>query len=181
MVAVGPAPSFVFARRDARARGSAPSLSQPTLNDDFLDVLAALAEAGVEFLVVGAHALAAHGIVRATGDLDVWVRASPENAVRVVVALKIFGAPLAQHAVTAEDFTRLGTVYQMGLPPRRIDVLTEISGVSFDEAWAARREIVVSEITVGFLGRTDLIKNKRAAGRDKDLADVKRLEESEED
>jgi hypothetical protein len=95
------------------------------LNVDFLDLLAALARERVEFLVVGAHALAAHGIPRATGDLDVWVRAERENAKRVVAALETFGAPLRAHGVSAADFELLGTVYQMGLPPRRIDVLTQ--------------------------------------------------------
>lgn len=84
------------------------------LNVDFLDLLEAFARAEVEFLVVGAHALAAHGIPRSTGDLDVWVRPTPENALRVVAALEAFGAPLSAHGVTAADFERLGTVYQLG-------------------------------------------------------------------
>jgi hypothetical protein len=146
------------------------------LNPDFLDLLEAFAKAQVEFIVVGAHALAAHGVVRATGDLDVWVRPSPENAARVVAGLTTFGAPLAQHGVSAADFAKGGTVYQMGLPPRRIDVLTQISGVDFAEAWPDRTVITLRGAPVAFLGREALLRNKRAAARPKDLLDVDLLE-----
>jgi hypothetical protein len=146
------------------------------LNQDFLDVLAALADVGAEFLVVGAHALAAHGIPRATGDLDIWVRPSRDNAGRVVAGLTAFGAPLASHGVSEEDFGRPGTVYQIGLPPRRIDIRTQISGVEFIEAWGSRITVMIDGRQIGFLGREALLANKRAAGRDKDLLDVKLLE-----
>ena len=108
------------------------------LNEDFREVLILCSDCGVEFLVVGAFALAFHGAPRASGDIDLFVRASSENAGRVFDALIKFGAPLAAHGVQAADFARPGTVYQIGLPPRRIDVLTEISGVTFDEAWNSR-------------------------------------------
>ena len=146
------------------------------LNPDFLDLLEAFSGANVEFIVVGAHALAAHGIVRATGDLDVWVRPTPENAARVVSALHAFGAPLTQHGVTEADFARPGTVYQMGLPPRRIDVLTQISGVDFADAWRERSLVTLRGAPVSFLGRASLLMNKRAAARPKDLLDVELLE-----
>jgi hypothetical protein len=146
------------------------------LNPDFLDLLEAFVAAQVEFIVVGAHALAAHGVVRATGDLDVWVRPSPENARRVVTGLMTFGAPLAQHGVDATDFARAGTVYQMGLPPRRIDVLTQISGVEFADAWADRAFVTVQGKPIAFLGRDTLLRNKRAAARPKDLIDADLLE-----
>lgn len=149
---------------------------EPGLNPDFLDLLEAFTKAGVDFIVVGAHALAAHGVVRATGDLDVWVRPSPENAAKVVDALTTFGAPLAQHGASAADFAREGTVYQMGLPPRRIDVLTQISGVTFAEAWRDRTFITLRGSPVAFLGREALLRNKRAAARPKDLLDVDLLE-----
>lgn len=149
---------------------------QPALFQDAEDFLAALEGAQAEYLVVGAHALAAHGIPRATGDFDVLVRPSAENAARVVRALLDFGAPVAAHGVSARDFEVEGTVYQLGLPPRRIDVLTQISGVSFDEAWHQRLVANVRGRAVPVLGRDTLIKNKRAAGREKDLLDVKLLE-----
>ena len=151
-------------------------MSVPALNDDFRDVLACLREAGAEFVIVGAHALAAHHLPRATGDLDVLVRPSTTNASRVFRALAEFGAPLDAHGVTAADFAAEGNVYQLSLPPRRIDILTSISGVSFDEAWRGRVDVTIDGEAVPVLGRDELIRNKRAAGRPKDLADVAALE-----
>ena len=150
-------------------------MSEPALNDDFVDMLRALGAAGVEFVVVGAHALAAHGLPRATGDIDVLVRPSAENADRVMRALVDFGAPIEAHGISTRDFATGGTVYQIGLPPRRIDILTEISGVSFEEAWATRLTADVGGLRLSFLGRDALIQNKLASGRDKDLLDVKLL------
>jgi hypothetical protein len=147
------------------------------LNEDFLDMLDALRDAEVEFLVVGAHAMAAHGVARATGDIDLFVRANRENADRIIRALQAFGAPLKQHGVSADDFEAPDVVYQIGLPPRRIDLLTSISGVSFDEAWASRTEHRVHGRSVAFLGRAMLVQNKRATGREKDLVDVHLLDE----
>lgn len=149
---------------------------EPALNDDFVDLLRAFDEAGVDFVVVGAHALAAYGVVRATGDLDVFVRPEPEVATRVVAGLLAFGAPLAAHHVGADDFARRGTVYQMGLVPRRIDVLTEISGVSFEEAVRNATRVEVQGIAFRVIGRDALLVNKRASGRPKDLEDVRLLE-----
>ena len=144
------------------------------LNEDFRDLLVLLADAGVEFVIVGAYALAFHGAPRASGDIDLFVRPSAVNAGRVDVLVH-FGAPLQSAGVTPADFVQPGAVYQIGLPPRRIDVLTEISGVTFDEAWASRTAAEVEGRTVSFIGREALIKNKEAAGRLKDIADVARL------
>jgi hypothetical protein len=126
--------------------------------------------------LVGAYALAFHGVPRATGDIDVFVRATPANAERTWRALKAFGAPLAAAGVKPQDFATPGIVYQIGLPPRRIDILTDISGVSFDEAWESRAIGDLDGLAVPFLGRATLLTNKRASGRLKDLADVERLE-----
>lgn len=147
------------------------------MNRDFVEMLSALCEAAVEFLVVGAHALAAHGTPRATGDLDIWVRPDPENAERVLAALKRFGAPLFDLA--REDLSRPGTVFQIGVPPCRIDLLTGISGVSFEEAWPRRLEVQIEGLPVPVLGKDDFVKNKRAAGRPKDLADLALLGEDQ--
>jgi len=144
------------------------------LNRDFVEMLSALCAAGVEFLVVGAHALAAHGLPRATGDLDIWVRRSPENATRVLEALRAFGVPL--HDLTADDLTRPDVVFQIGVVPCRVDVLTGISGVDFEGAWARRMPFQVETLSIFCIGRADLIANKRAAGRPQDVADVARLE-----
>lgn len=145
------------------------------LNDDFRDIVTLFADFGVEFLIVGAYALAFHGAPRASGDIDLFIRPELPNAAKVFDALTRFGAPLASHGVTAADFAREGTVYQMGLPPRRIDVLTQISGLAFDEAWSSRIEVDVAGRTVNIIGRDAFMKNKLAAARPKDLADVSRL------
>lgn len=151
-------------------------MDRPELNEDFVDLLGALIDAHVEFVVVGAHALAAHGLPRATGDLDVLVRPSRENADRVVHALLAFGAPLQAHGVSRNDFEAERNVYQIGIPPRRIDILTSISGVSFEEAASSSIKVAVSGLELPVLGREALIRNKRASARAKDLADVEALE-----
>jgi hypothetical protein len=145
------------------------------MNQDFLDLLRAFIDRKVRFLIVGAYALAVHGRPRATGDLDVWVDPTPDNAARVVEALEQFGAPLGQ--VTADDFSRPGIVFQMGLPPVRIDVLTELTGLTFDNAWPGRTSAGFGPLTVDVLGREDFIKNKRATGRARDLGDIEVLGE----
>lgn len=145
------------------------------LDRDFLDILRALVEAEAEFLVVGAHAMALHGVPRATGDLDVFLRPTPRNARRIMQALHTFGAPVAAHGVRQADFETPNTVYQIGLPPRRIDLMTSITGVEFEEAWDSRQMVEISGLAVSFMGRDALIRNKKAAGRDKDLVDLRLL------
>jgi hypothetical protein len=144
------------------------------MNPDFRDRLAELNACQDEYLVVGAHAVAAHGHVRATKDLDVWVRPNPENAARVLRALAAFGAPL--HDLTQDDLSRPGLIFQMGIPPVRIDVITSIAGIDFQEAWAERLAARFGGEPVHVLSRRHLIANKKAAGRLQDLADVERLE-----
>jgi hypothetical protein len=151
------------------------------MNRDFVDLLQALLRADARFLIVGAHALAVHGIPRATGDLDVWIDASPENAKRVWTALLEFGAPTEALGISATDLQTPGTVVQIGLPPRRIDLLTSVSGLSFEEGWKGRVVHLVDSLAVPFLGRRELILNKRATGRTKDLADLERIERSAPD
>jgi hypothetical protein len=144
------------------------------MNQDFLDLLRALSARDVRFLIVGAYALAVHGRPRATGDLDVWIEATPDNATRLMAALADFGAPLDQ--VTARDFSAPGIVFQMGLPPYRIDILTELSGLTFEEAWPTRmRAAFGPDLEVDYIGRDAFIRNKRATGRAKDLGDIEGL------
>lgn len=140
---------------------------------DFVEMLSELNAAGADYLVVGAHALAAHGVPRATGDLDLWVRATPDNARRVLEALRSFGAPLFDLSI--EDLTRPDVVFQIGVAPVRIDLLTSISGVAFEEAWEGRTQSSVEGVTFGVLGRKELLRNKRATGRPKDLLDAETL------
>ncbi len=145
------------------------------MNQDFVDLLRAFIAAEVRFLIVGAYALALHGRPRATGDLDVWVDATPENAPRVIRALTAFGAPTSQ--ISEADFSRPGAIYQIGLPPVRIDVLTELTGLSFADAWPHRVRQAFGDVQADFIGKTDFIQNKRATGRTKDRGDVEGLEE----
>jgi hypothetical protein len=146
------------------------------VNSDFLDLLAALVASGARFLVVGAHAMAVHGVPRATGDLDIWIEPTPANAELVMRALVSFGAPVGHLGVTRADLETPGLVIQMGLPPRRIDLLTMASGLDFEGAWSGRALHRVGTLEVPFLGRADLIRNKRASGRPKDLVDLGMLE-----
>ena len=147
------------------------------MNEDFHDALAALVTSGARFLVVGAHALGVHGVPRATVDLDVWIDPSPDNARRVWEALANFGAPLRALGIEEADFVRPDTVTQFGMPPWRIDILTSVSGVSFEEAWNGRVEGEFDGVRVPFLGRAEFIRNKRSSGRKKDLGDLEALGE----
>ncbi len=149
------------------------------MNRDFVEILSELSAAGADFLIVGAHALAVHGIPRATGVLDIWVRPTADNAERVLQALQRFGAPLFD--LTAADLTRADTVFQIGMPPARVDILSGISGVMFEDAWGRRTPVTIEDLAVNVLCRQDFIANKRAAGRTKDLLDLALLEEADRD
>ena len=144
------------------------------MNRDFAEMLDALSAAGAEFLIVGAHALAAHGRPRATGDLDIWIRPSAENAERVWRALVQFGAPLTE--LRLEDLTSPQIVFQIGIAPARIDILTSLTALKFDDAWPRRQMVEIEGRTLPFLSRDDLIRNKAAVGRPRDLADIDDLE-----
>ena len=146
------------------------------MSDDFRDILKAFKSGEVEFLVVGAHALAAHGVPRVTGDLDLWINPSSANARRVCDALLQFGAPLSALKVREEDFCTPETVVQLGLPPYRVDVMTSISGVEWEDAWRSHLPGVLFDVQVAFLGREEFLRNKLASGRDKDLRDIRSLE-----
>ncbi len=149
------------------------------MNDDWADLLYALLDADARFLVIGAHALAAHGVPRATQDLDLWVDPDGDNPDRVWRALVAFGAPMASLRLTRDDLARPDAVIQMGLPPNRIDLLTSISGVAgFSQAWDARLLVLVRGRHIPFLDRQTLIQTKRATGRHKDLGDLEALGES---
>ena len=147
------------------------------MNPDFVDFLNALLKAEARFLVVGAHALAVHGVPRATGDIDIWIDRSPSNVALVWQAMAAFGVPAAAMGVRLADLEAPDTVVQIGLPPRRIDVLTDVTGLTFDTAWVARVVHRIDTLDVPFLGREDLVRNKRATGRYKDLGDIEALGE----
>jgi hypothetical protein len=143
-------------------------------NPDFKDLLSSFGGADVRFMVVGAYALAFHGHVRATEDLDVWVECSPANAARVYSALADFGAAL--DAVTPQDFEDPRTEFQIGVSARRIDVVCSVTGVEFGPAWEHRETLQLDELLVPVIGLEDIIQNKRSTGRLQDAADVEALE-----
>ncbi len=147
------------------------------MNQDFAEMLSGLSAEKADFIIVGAHALAAHGLPRATGDLDIWIKPSPENAEKVWKALNLFGAPLS--GLSINDLSTPGIVFQIGLAPCRIDILTQIDGVSFDDAWANRIYVKVLGIDVPVIGANELIKNKKTVGRPQDITDAIRLENKE--
>ncbi len=143
------------------------------LPTDFRELLRSFLSHEVDFIVVGAHALAHHGHPRFTGDLDLLIRPTLANGTRAVKALVEFG--FGSLGLTAEDFTQAGRIIQLGVAPFRIDLLTSISGVAFDEAWENKATGPTDGLTIHFLGRETLIRNKLATGRTQDLADVERL------
>lgn len=144
------------------------------MNLNFVEMLRELLAAGAEFLIIGAHAVAAHGHPRSTKDIDIWVRPTPDNAQRVWHALARFGAPL--ELITLEDLTTPGMIFQIGIDPIRIDILTAVAPLDFESAWQNRAMFDVGDETFPFLGREDLIRSKRAAGRAHDLDDIAHLE-----
>jgi len=147
---------------------------------DFSDLLIELCEARAEFLLVGGWAVILYGHVRATDDINLFVRPSTENSERVFAALEAFGAPLRAHGVEPAHFAEEGDAYRFGIAPLKIEVLTKISGVSFDEALRGSKTFDLEGYRIPYIGKAALIANKKSAGRLKDLADVEELERIDE-
>ena len=143
------------------------------MNPHFVEILRAFREEGVEHLVIGAHALAVHGHVRATLDIDLWVRPTRDNALRTWRALERFRAPLSK--MNLEDFAEREVLYQIGVPPSRIDIMTSVTGLNFETAWPNRVMATFGDVEAPVLGLDDMRTAKRAAGRLKDLADLEEL------
>jgi hypothetical protein len=144
------------------------------LNKDYKEMLQLLLEEQVDFILVGAYALAAHGYPRATGDIDIWVRADEINSINIYRALERFGAPVDQ--ITVNDFANEGIVFQIGVTPRRIDIITHLDGVSFGEADEDKVIVEVEGLKLPILSFDKLIKNKLSTGRERDELDVKLLQ-----
>ncbi len=144
------------------------------LNEDYKDMLQALSDEKVKFLLIGAYAMAAHGYPRATMDIDIWVMPSPQNADAVMRALNRFGAPL--HNLTREDLQKDGIIFQIGVAPRRIDIITSASGLRFEDVYGQALIVNIEGIELHIPSIDDLIRNKRASGRTKDLSDAEALE-----
>src|SRR5438477_12456289 len=144
------------------------------LPEDWRAFIESLNSSGVEYLIVGAVALAHHGVPRFTGGLDIFIRSSPDNSRRMESALNRFG--FSGLGLKAADFMNSNQDVQLGLAPNRIDVLTSITGVTFDEAWKSRVQVDLEGLQLSFIGQQALIQNKRANGRSQDIADLERLE-----
>lgn len=144
------------------------------MNRHFVEMLRALSDAGAEYMVIGAHAVAAHGYLRSTEDFDIWIRPSMDNASRVLAAINAFGAPLQD--LNVKDLATPGTFYQIGVRPLRIDIINDIPGVTFEEAWPTRLIVDIGGAKYPFIGKRELIKNKRATARPLDLIDADKLE-----
>ena len=147
-------------------------------NSDYRDMIECLQREGVEFMLVGGYAVALHGWPRTTFDIDFWIMANPQNAAAVMRALKAFGAPLMD--LTEEDFHRPGMVFQIGTEPQRIDILSAVSGVTYEDAVSRALKMEVDGLTLKVISLDDLIANKRASGRPKDIVDATTLEKLKE-
>ncbi len=147
-------------------------------NSDFRELLNLFEKHKIRYLVVGGYAVMKYSEPRFTKDLDIWIATDPENANSVYVALKEFGAPLAN--LTSDDFTQRDYFYQMGRAPLRVDIMMSIPGVEFDEAWKNREIVELDDLKIPFISRSDLIRSKKASGRPQDKIDIDKLKESEQ-
>jgi hypothetical protein len=143
------------------------------LNEDYKDILRILLKNKAKFLIVGAYAMGAYGYPRATGDFDIWVENSLVNSKKIYKSLKKFGAPLSE--INEKTFNDKNIIFQIGVAPRRVDIITTIAGVDFSKAYADKRIIKVEKISIPFISLKDLIKNKQSTGREKDKLDVQYL------
>ena len=147
------------------------------LNEDYKEILQNLLNNRVKFLVVGAYAMGVYGYPRATGDFDIWVEASAENSKKIYKTLSEFGAPLS--SATEKTFAEKGIIFQIGVAPRRVDIITHIDGVTFKDAHKTKEVIEIDGLQVPFLSKENLIKNKQSTGREKDKLDVKYLKNNQ--
>jgi len=148
------------------------------LNEDYKEMLQILLNNKVKFLIVGAYAMSSYGYPRATGDLDLWVEASQENSEKLYQSLSEFGSPLER--ITKNTFCEEGIIFQIGVAPRRIDIITKIDGVNFQQAYLDKEEIEIEGFIIPFLSKENLIKNKECTGREKDKLDAHYLRQNNE-
>ncbi len=145
--------------------------------EDFIEFIELLNKYKVEYLIIGAHALAYHGRPRHTGDLDIWINPNPENALKLITVLDDFG--FGSLGLSTADFLKDGYVTQLGYPPLRIDILNSISGVEFNKAYKEKVTTLIGELHVNFINLSDFIKNKETTGRAKDIGDIESLKNQE--
>jgi predicted nucleotidyltransferase len=143
------------------------------LNEDYKEMLQILLDEQVDFMIVGAYALGTHGYPRATGDIDIWVKPNNINSKKLYKALARFGAPLGQ--IQLDEFSTEGVIFQIGVIPRRIDIITKIDGVTYEEADEDKIIVEIEDLKIPVISLEKLIKNKMATGREKDNLDIKIL------
>ena len=153
-------------------------MNEHLLNKDYRDMIVCLLQAGVDFMLVGGYAVALHGWPRTTFDIDFWIMANPENAKAVMRAITSFGAPLM--GLTEADFHRPGMVFQIGTEPQRIDIISAVDGLDYADAALRAVTMSVDGLEIKVVSLDDLIVNKRASGRPKDIADAVMLEKLKE-
>ena len=142
-------------------------------SQDFKEFIELLIKNKAEYLIVGGYAVGIHGHPRYTGDLDIWLNPTPQNAEMILKSVNEFG--FSSYKLNTEDFTKPGNIIQLGYPPLRIDLLTEIDGVTFEECYKNRKEVVIEDLVVNFIGYQDLLKNKKESGRPRDIDDIDNL------
>jgi hypothetical protein len=142
-------------------------------SQDFREFIELLIKNKVEYLIVGGYAVGIHGHPRYTGDLDIWLNPTPNNAELILKSVNEFG--FSSYQLSTEDFTKSGNIIQLGYPPLRIDLLTEIDGVTFEKCYKNRKEVVIENLVVYFIGYHDLLKNKKESGRPRDIDDIDNL------
>jgi hypothetical protein len=143
------------------------------LNEDYREMLQLLLEEQVDFMIVGAYALGTHGYPRATGDIDIWVKPDLTNSKKLYKTLALFGAPLG--GIKVDEFSTEGIIFQIGVIPRRIDIITQIDGVTYEEADKDKITVEIEGLHVPVISQAKLIKNKLATGREKDALDIKTI------
>lgn len=146
------------------------------LNEDYKEILQILLNNNVKFLIVGAYAMGAYGYPRATGDFDIWAESSAENSKKIYKSISEFGVPLSD--ITEKTFAEKGIIFQIGVAPRRIDIITHIDGVIFEEAYKTKEVIEIESLQIPFLSKENLIKNKQSTGRQKDKLDADYLKKN---
>ena len=142
-------------------------------SQDFREFIELLIKNKAEYMIVGGYAVGIHGHPRYTGDLDIWLNPTPQNAELILKSVNDFG--FSSFKLTQADFTKPGNVIQLGYPPLRIDLLTEIDGVTFEECFKNRKEVTIDDLKVNFIGYDDLLKNKKESGRPRDIDDIDHL------
>ena len=143
------------------------------LNPDFKEFVKLLIENKVEYLIVGGYAVGVHGYPRYTGDLDIWINSTTENAKRAQVCVKDFG--FSSYNLSVADFTKPGNIVQLGYPPVRIDIINQVDGVTFDEGFKNKKDVTADDLTLYFIGYDDLLKNKKKTSRPRDIDDIENL------